>query len=110
MSEFLLARIEADEAAARRAVARSEGDLWVVTGADNAVGVDYDPARVLAECAARRRIVELHKNTGIDHCEVCADDGPWYDRGMLAYPCPTLLALAQPYAGEPGWRDEWALP
>jgi hypothetical protein len=79
-----------------------------------------DPARVLAECAAKRAVVKLHGERGYHHvppdfrtaptgCAVCVEwrddstgesSGPW--------PCPTLLAIARPYAGRPGWREEWA--
>lgn len=57
MTEFLLARIAEDEAVARRAERGREDHPWVVTGMDNAVGVDYNPARVLAECEAKRWLV-----------------------------------------------------
>jgi hypothetical protein len=62
-----------------------------------------DPDRVLAECDAKRKIIEHHcpanpeDPPGDRHCLGCAD--------ML--PCPTLMYLAQPYAGRPGWREEW---
>jgi hypothetical protein len=57
----------------------------------------HDPARVLAEVAAKRAILELHKN--IDGlCDRC-----YMDRA----PCETVRLLAQPFAGRPGWREEW---
>ena len=45
----------------------------------------HDPARVLAECDAKRRIVERRNHL----------DGP------------TLRALAAVYADHPDWREEW---
>jgi len=61
----------------------------------------HDPARVLAECASKRRLVELH--AGVDPC-----DG--HDPITLASePCDTLRLLALPYRDRPGWRDEWTI-
>lgn len=75
--------------------------------------VRWDPARVLAECAAKRRIIEEHDNVNDGNCGTCVV-GHWgYPTNGGAsparWPCPTLLALAQPYAGRPGWREEWKL-
>src|SRR5512139_2059976 len=54
----------------------------------------HDPARVLAEVNAKRAI--------LDHCVKQAEyvDTP-------ADAITTVRLLAQPYAGEPGWCDEW---
>jgi hypothetical protein len=72
------------------------------------------PARVLAECEAKRRIIEEHapdKGYELDTCHRCAD---WEDPGWdhepppsVVYPCLTLRALALPYASHPDYRDEW---
>lgn len=51
----------------------------------------WDPDRVLAECAAKRQIIEATWG-GPDHEQM------WEH---------AVRALAQPYAGRPGWRDEW---
>jgi hypothetical protein len=79
----------------------------------------WDPARVLAECAAKRQIIAAHPHDEVSAygrslagsgghpigCNTCHnDDGVLAGGGW----CPTLLALAQPYAGRDGWRDEWA--
>jgi hypothetical protein len=54
--------------------------------------------RMLADVAAKRAILDLHKN--IDGlCDRCYMD---------TAPCETVGLLAQPYAGRPGWREEWA--
>jgi hypothetical protein len=68
----------------------------------------HDPARVLADIAAKRRVVELHgRYDGWgDHCRTCrAED----EVGGDAFPCETLRALVQPHADHPDWREEWAL-
>lgn len=78
----------------------------------------HGPSRVLAECEAKRRIVELHQLMDYDQpyrgtpcCERCtaggeypADDG---DTDEQNWPCPTLRALALPYADHPDYREEW---
>lgn len=55
--------------------------------------------RVLAECAAQRRIIAK-----FDTVTEPYDPDYW---GALA---ECIELLAQPYAGRPGWRNEWALP
>jgi Family of unknown function (DUF6221) len=60
----------------------------------------HDPARVLAECAAKRALIELHEVVwGRNYCFDCGD----------THPCPTLRILAQPFADRPGWSEEWRL-
>jgi hypothetical protein len=87
----------------------------------------WDPARVLAEVEAKRRVLDLHNpqptgyvdgvythgETGQLQCEHCAEQchsGSGMSRDMpdAPWPCPTVRLLAQPYAGRPGWREEWA--
>jgi hypothetical protein len=86
----------------------------------------WDPARVLAECTAKRRIVEWH--TGRDGCceerlgPLVVDPDPtvsvsanaWGDlvaRRSIGHQqrigCVTLLLLAAPYADHPDFRQEW---
>jgi hypothetical protein len=65
----------------------------------------HDPARVLAECAAKRRIVDEHAGGGGSICSVCAD-GMWnLERASL--PCDTLRILALPYAACDGYDPAW---
>lgn len=76
----------------------------------------WDPARVLAECAAKRAILELHGPvedkgwiSGKDHdylwCGSCGtlDDSP------TPFPCETLGALAAVYSDHPDYDKDWAL-
>jgi len=134
LTEFLLARIAEDEAVARDA----GGDEWreadVEYGREAYSGLQvyrrngrpiaeaylldatlgrhiarHDPARVLAECAAKRAIVAEH----VAYFEVCAvcydqDASSPGDFVMKAYPCDTLRALASVYADHPDYRSEWA--
>lgn len=86
----------------------------------------WDPARVLAEVEAKRRVLDLHAPArrrlqlvpedgngtttfGFYVCPICVphivEHGQDFDEG----PCRTVRLLAQPYAGRPGWREEWQL-
>jgi fructoselysine-6-P-deglycase FrlB-like protein len=82
LTDFLLARIAEDK-------------RGYFIGYDDRGGsyVAVDPAHLLAECEAKRRIVEA-----------CAD--------VLAYdaealPQDVLRFLALPYADHPDYREEW---
>ncbi|MFD8805596.1 DUF6221 family protein [Streptomyces sp. NPDC059597] len=61
----------------------------------------HDPARVLREIDAKRRILAEHWLNGWV-CDTC-------DNGEVGqtFPCATLRLLALPYADRPGYREEW---
>ena len=69
----------------------------------------HDPARVLAEVDAKRRILAEHEHfptAGGFGCRICAYNG----RDGVIEPegwCATVRLLALPYADRPGYRDEW---
>jgi len=63
----------------------------------------HDPARVLAECAARRAIVALHARYS-ERYEGCSSCGSVAEYGV-DYPCDTLRALALPYADHPDYDE-----
>lgn len=70
----------------------------------------WDPARVLTECEAKRRIVELHTRATQDGhvCPSTRGEGTlWSFGGDPA--CDTLRLLALPYADHPDYRQEWKL-
>lgn len=107
LADFLLARITEDEAAARAFESGRSGDaggIWgrdtdgpgdvAVVAAFEGVGGPADPARVLAECAAKRRRVEITIDAR-DELDL------WQGEALLR-----LEAL--PYAGHPDYRPEWA--
>ena len=84
LTEFLLARIAEDERRVGfvRGFIPDEGDQ----------GEYINPARVLAECEAKRRIVE--------HCD--------FDHLARSPGDPYVLRLlALPYADHPDYREEW---
>lgn len=87
LTEFLLARIAEDEA---RPLYRDYD------------GVGHVPPRVLAECAAKREILALHRRyveggANYDACYICGDP----------HPCATLHSLASVYSDHPDYREGW---
>lgn len=133
--EFLRARLDEDEQMAR--AAGEEGSRWTDHyGSVHAEDTDdpgvpvvynegrptdeqaahiarHDPARVLAEVEAKRRIIELHTARGVPGgppflwaCNVC-DRSPVDWEWTTLWPCPTLRLLALPWAGHDDYREEW---
>ena len=128
LTKFLLARIAEDETCTycQHPVARHIG-AWcrMTTGAIDKEGRELicccaavsSDARILAECEAKRRIVELHAPLDMGEfygeepgvlvvCEQCGphEDVSW--RGAN-HPCPTLRTLAAVYADHADYRKEW---
>ena len=116
LTDFLLARIAEDEECARdfehttalavdgqygRGRIEAVGPRW--HGAEE---VGCPPARVLAECEAKRRIVELHNRE--HECLIEGDDSPFVASIFGVVQCAALLLLALPYAKhadyDPAWR------
>ena len=73
------------------------------------LGASIGPARLLAECQAKRAIINLHDQTGerwtgfprADQQEhYCIHD-------QQPAPCPTLRVLASVYADHSDYREEW---
>jgi len=101
LTEFLLARVEEDAAEARADLAT----------AGEAGTPGWSPARVLAECDAKRRIVELaYEATGLDmtvdldrHVTARADSGVEFVGERI------LRALALPYVEHPDFVPAWRL-
>ena len=152
LTEFLLARIAEDEAAAAAAVSRRDGvDKWEAVGSGTVVGPGYDkvkhvmlpssedgaarhiarhdPARVLAECESKRRIVTeaFEVAATIDGEWGCCHDADDIRRGYREptpgwgdepEPLPAdcagpevagkfLQGLALPYADHPDYDEAW---
>ena len=90
LAEFLLARLADDEAYARD---------WIEHDADHDL-TRFGTGRILAECEAKRRIVDQHKPVKMPAGWGCPWDGV---RGN----CDTLRIIALPYAGHPDYQNEW---
>jgi len=121
LTEFLLARIaEDEERASRTSYYWNEGpDLL-----DHIETRHVDlTARVLAECEAKRRIVERHRparfidtSIGVNStvCLICHIANEHYPDAegnprlmQMFHPCDTLRLLALPYADHEQYRQEW---
>lgn len=96
LADFLLARIAEDEA---RAEYVHDYGSWSSTD-------HYTPARVLAECEAKRRIVDLHAPIEGAVWPTCSCCG-MYGEADVDWPCATLRALALPYADHDDYREEF---
>lgn len=116
LTEFLLARIAEDEADAREADSgrwlpedkgitfewdaddwhddETQARLRADTRANQNHIANWHPARVLAECEAKRRIVEMHQRW----------DGDPNDYGQTEH---VLRFLALPYSDHPDYDEAW---
>jgi len=105
LTEFLSARIAEREADARHSGADAmTGYRWKHYPRDayeeiQALALSR-ARRVLAECEAMRRIVELHSAESGQHPDFCGHD-------LRELPCPTLRFLALPDADHPDYQPEW---
>jgi hypothetical protein len=115
--EFLEARIAEDEAVAREVETDFQFDPsqrllspleLYAPGYDTYPVISIDQTRVLAECAAKRAIVTLHRTVPVapgrsdTTCSGCGD-------AFNERPCPTLAHLATVYADHPDYLPEWAI-
>ncbi|MDQ8040481.1 DUF6221 family protein [Cellulosimicrobium sp. XJ-DQ-B-000] len=132
LTEFLLARIEEDETAAQdaepgpwtldreslpQAIIGADGDPviraakgerdWTFQTSEVAYHVvRHDPARVLTECEAKRRIVDYREQCERDRDEAPREARDLFAARLLAFDA-TLRALALPYAGHPDYDEAW---
>jgi hypothetical protein len=139
ITEFVKARLDEDEAAAKAAL-ESEwfahvtefasanhydtfGDLaveywqWFPGEADGVHAALHDPARVLREVAAKRRILAGHGPGSV----IDDSNGKWRDdpenwdapvtlcagHEWVAWPCETVRLLAAIWGDHPDYRAEW---
>jgi hypothetical protein len=121
LDEFLLARIAEDKRVAEDAIVASGRERWSVDdaavhgaapGGAAELVARYDPARVLAECAAKRHVVLA--------CRAALPDMRFLGtrpRGLADFPLSpgdehqlaalTLAQLAFPYADHHDYRPAW---
>jgi hypothetical protein len=121
LTAWLLAQIGADERVAERALDVSTDLGQQTSWSSFSVGdvveeaivhqEAWSPTRVLAECEAKRRIVDLHPVVGDDVCDTCVVGKRGYplqpNSTPERWPCGTLRALALAYADRPGYQDDW---
>lgn len=130
LTEFVLARIAEDEGWARQAivepqqghrrtlpgvwtspasgVVQTDDDLWTTGDGRTSYFVQqFDPARVLAECEAKRRIVELLPEQDPDRFGAELDTMNRWDSGWYAACEEAVYALAVVYADHPDFDPRW---
>jgi hypothetical protein len=115
LDEFLLARIAEDERLATTAAEHGSGDSRDTGQRAHSRGEHaspFEPARVRADCTARRRIVLACRESRPDtHLLGARPEGLGdfplapHDQHQLA--ALTLALLALPYAGHRDYREEW---
>lgn len=124
LTDFLLARIAEDERRARAAADRIPLIYDDAVLRDKGIGIaqavfiaHWPPARVLAECKAKRRIVEAYRDErtrrdiywDVDEADLNDDDRlrrqstTARTRGLEI----AVEALALPYAERADYREEW---
>jgi hypothetical protein len=110
---FLRAQLDDDERVARETTDHL-ADVWgwvelAYDGIDADVAFHdrFDPARVLAEVDAKRRILDLHDAmvAGVEAAAGTVLAGA--SKVRLGAYLNAVKCLALPYAGRPGYRDEW---
>jgi hypothetical protein len=115
LTEFLLARIAEDEAVAREVVSRYDPGFFAAIDAESTMlwaspkdpAVSADPARVLAECAAKRRIVDAYVFAERRVHDGPSPVGPEWNLGFRQATWGAICLLALPYVGHEDCRDEW---
>jgi hypothetical protein len=122
LDEFLLARIAEDKRMATDAAAASGRAAWSVADAAQMDGCGqhgtaehvarYDPARILAECSAKRWTVLACRAARPDMAFLGTRprgmaDFPLTPRDQHQFAALTLALLGLPYADHPDYRPEW---
>ena len=103
--EFLEGRIAEDETWARAAAPWATGSRHEGQPVDWSIHFDrWSPARVLAECAAKRAIIELADNDL--RVEVQRGDASALGGALMHH--DTLRALAAVHKDHPEFQEEWA--
>jgi hypothetical protein len=121
LDQFLLARIAEDKRMATDAAGASGREDWTsddvpgdcaLAGPAAELVARYDPARVLAECAAKRKLVLACMEARPDLAFLGTRprgmaDWPLSPSGPHQMAALTLAVLAMPYADHPDYHAEW---
>lgn len=118
LADWLLEQIAEDERRAHEVSGKDDLwngehlDLWVIDDdyKHNTLGITR--RRVLAECAAKQRILERHRprvavegpHEGQLICGSSHGDDEYY---AIGWPCADVMDMASVYAERPGYREEW---
>lgn len=120
ITEFLTARLNEDESVARYLLGGKTEPaevhdtsphsgvvygMWIYDDDHSHDTLAVDPARVLAEVEAKRRIIDLeHRDSGVGTCSTCYAGPDW----PSGWPCDTIKSVAAVYANHPDYQQEWA--
>lgn len=114
LTEFLLARLADDERVARGLDDRDdtvESGLEVHDEPGLGAELVISKTRLLAECEAKRRLVELHSGDaewcGYSHGGMGTHGDMGYGPEPLPVDCDTIKVLALPYADHPDYDTAW---
>jgi hypothetical protein len=120
--EFLEARIAEDEAVARAASHQKLAGPFHGNWRHDSLHLSsmeredakhiarHDPARVLAECAAKRAIIKQWDDVTLeDGVRDERDDIDEIHSGLIIALRDVIKALAAVYSSHPDYRQEWAL-
>ena len=116
ITDFLEARISEAEELAKASIETEAPDEWDnPTETQNhwpaniAFWGSQTPYRVLAECAAKRALSNLHSPGDYRGQLTCNDCGDWWDGSPVDYPCNTIKIVAAIYKDHKDYEPEWAL-
>jgi hypothetical protein len=120
LDEFLLARIAEDKRVAIDAAGEGGQENWNTAAVGHGPAgprsaehvARHDPARVLAECAAKRRTIQACRDARPEMAFLGTRppgmaDFPIAAHGQHQLAAVTLALLALPYADHPHYRPEW---
>lgn len=115
LADFLLARIEEERILGDDLQHwAGAGHPYVPHAGGTLLAARVNSDRILAECAAKWRIVEEHRlRVDVherDYCDTCRGedaDGVLDEWTNAPWPCFTLRALAAAYADHPDYLEEW---
>jgi hypothetical protein len=117
LADFLLARVAEDEAAIEGTAANEfvrTGESFSArfmsyesdhTYQDSAYVDRFDPARMLAECEAKRRIIRQYERARFAVAVTEAQEP--FLRGVATGLDAAMIVLAQPYVDHPDYNPEW---
>ena len=113
--QWLRAQLDEDERIAREAKPgpwhAEGGSVYATHPTDEVVDysesadhiAEWDPARVLRELDAKRRLLVVHRPYAPEPDQSCLGCAG----GITFTSCPVVRLLALPYADRPGYREEW---
>ena len=108
--EFVLRRLAADE----RVIAAAAEGYFYADGHSRDVNRWFErwspdnPNAMLDEIRVKRLVIAEHTPRAAGYCCPVCWEGAEAGHPVDA-PCRTVLLIAQMYAGQEGWRPEWAL-